>query len=117
VSPAVDFSITLDPATITSASAFLTDPMGNIVAAVSPNSSPDQVVIDPTDFLTPGTTYTIHVTPALQDIAGNALEAEFTSSFQAYLSPAIAMTTASPMPKTSAPALLFPKLFPRSGLA
>jgi hypothetical protein len=81
VSPQVSFSFTLDPATITSASAFLTGPLGNIVPAESRISSPDQVAIDPTDFLTPGTTYTIHITPVLQDTAGNSLDAEFTSSF------------------------------------
>jgi len=34
-----------------------------------------------TPVVAPGTTYTIHVTTGVQDVAGNSLASEFTSSF------------------------------------
>lgn len=80
-SSTVAFSFTLNPATITNASVFLTDPLGNLVAADLGTSGGNTAKIDLIDFLAPGTMYTIHITPALQDIAGNSLAAEFTSTF------------------------------------
>ena len=76
----VQFSADLKMDTITDNSFFITDPSGDklpIVARVVGKRYATLYV----GFRTPGTTYTVHVTTDVQDLAGVPIASEFTSTF------------------------------------
>jgi hypothetical protein len=74
------FSANLDHNTITNDNVFVTDPMGSRQSCTL-YSDANSLYIYLNNPLAPETTYTIHVTTAVKDIAGESLGSEFTSSF------------------------------------
>jgi hypothetical protein len=78
----VQFSETVNPATVTAASVALT--AGGTPVAVQrvlTGTNNSAVVLVPDALLSPTTTYTFTVAPTVTDQAGNALAAPFTSTF------------------------------------
>ncbi len=76
----VYFSADLDWNTITNDSIFLTDSTGDIVPG-NVHTTERAVGLSTATLLATNTTYTIHATTAVQDVGGNPLESEFTSTF------------------------------------
>ncbi len=76
----IDFSADLNLATVDSDSIFLTDPSDKKVPCRLTKSG-RRIVLELITPLGPGTTYTIHVTKAVQDAGGSSLTSEFTSAF------------------------------------
>jgi len=87
----ITFNEPIKATTITSESIVVTDSDGKIVAGelISLDS---QVTFMPTDNLVVNTTYTVVITPAVTDLAGNALAALFTWSFTTSTSPILDIT-------------------------
>jgi len=76
----INFSADLNLATVDNDSIFLTSPSGQKVPSRITKLG-KRVILELITPLSPATTYTIHVSRALQDVAGNALASEFTSAF------------------------------------
>jgi hypothetical protein len=76
----VNFSADLNLATVDSDSIFLTSPSGQKVPSRITKLG-KRVILELITPLSPATTYTIHVSKAVQDAGGNSLASEFTSSF------------------------------------
>lgn len=76
----INFSADLNLATVDSESIFLTDPSGHKVPCRLTKSG-RRIILELITPLSPGTTYTIHVAKAVQDVGGNSLTSEFTSAF------------------------------------
>jgi hypothetical protein len=93
------FSEEMDPATVNESTVELLDPSGAPVpATVTYFASSRDVVLDPTEPLSPGTTYTALVKggdtdPRVKDVAGNALAADRTWSFTTGVSPQVLSNT------------------------
>ncbi|WP_255433575.1 N,N-dimethylformamidase beta subunit family domain-containing protein [Tessaracoccus sp. MC1865] len=88
----VGFSERLDPASVTTATVLLRGP-GNVTvpAAVTWNEASRAVVLNPTESLTAGTTYSVTVrggATGIQDLAGNDLAADVTWNFTTFTPPA-----------------------------
>ncbi len=84
------FSEPMDPATLTIATFFLTGPAGAVTGTV--NASGTTATFTPLAGLAYNTAYTATITVAVNDLAGNALAADYTWSF-----------TTGPAPDTTAP--------------
>ncbi len=84
---AVRFSEPVDVTTVTAASVTLTGEPG-VEATISPAEQALMVFVVPTTPLAPATTYTLSLTAALKDTAGNPLT-PFTSQFTTATTPAI----------------------------
>ncbi|MGZ8943160.1 MAG: DUF4082 domain-containing protein [Methylobacter sp.] len=83
INVSVTFSEEMDSATINSSTIQLQDPASNIIPiSVNYNASTLTATLDPTLNLNPATTYTV-LLPAggVNDLAGNALDSTYTSSF------------------------------------
>ncbi|MBA2706858.1 MAG: Ig-like domain-containing protein, partial [Gemmatimonadaceae bacterium] len=93
----VTFSEPMNPTTINSTNVQLTVTTGAVVSAtVTYNAGTNAAVITPTSPLANGTTYTVRVTTAVRDVAGNPLAAQFTSTFTTVAdttSPTVVATT------------------------
>ena len=76
----INFSADLNLATVDSDSIFLTSPSGQKVPSRITKLG-KRVILELITPLSPATTYTIHVSKAVQDVGGNALASEFTSTF------------------------------------
>ena len=79
----VTFSEGMDPTTITGTTFNLKVTAGGAVVAgsVSYNSATNVATFTPTASLTSNTNYTVTVTTGVKDLAGNAMAAQFTSTF------------------------------------
>ena len=80
---------------------YVTDTAGNNVAAISVNPASDFYQFHPAGPLGSNTTYVVHVTTGVEDIAGNSLAAAFMSTFTTVTSPTPTPTptpTATPTP-------------------
>ena len=75
------FSEFMTAATVNGSSITVTGPGGAVAGTVVYNSLVGQGVFTPSAPLSPNTTYTAHVTTAVQDMAGNPLEAADSWSF------------------------------------
>ena len=89
----VTFSEAMDPATITSTNIVLrnTGTSAVVPATVTYNSTTNVATLTPTGPLSNSTGYTLTVTTAVKDVAGNSLASQFTSQFT---TAALADTTA-----------------------
>ncbi|HEY7313483.1 MAG TPA: Ig-like domain-containing protein, partial [Gemmataceae bacterium] len=102
----VQFSEALDPTTVSSSTIQLLNASGTAVAAsVTYNASTDTATLTPSSALSAGSTYTISVHggttgAVIKDAAGNALAANFSSSF----STAAAVDTTPPTVTSVTPA-------------
>jgi len=76
----INFSADLNLATVDSDSIFLTESARDKVPCRLTKSG-RHIILELIAPLRPGTTYTIHVTKAVQDVGGNSLASEFTSAF------------------------------------
>jgi len=76
----INFSADLNLATVDSDSIFLTNPSGQKVSSRLTKIG-RRVILELITPLSPATTYTIHVSRAVQDVGGNSLASEFTSVF------------------------------------
>lgn len=78
------FDGALNPATVTSASVFLrnTKTATNVPSTLALSAGNTVVTIDPTAALADSVRHEVHVTTALQDVAGNAAASEFVSDFR-----------------------------------
>ncbi|WP_255436511.1 N,N-dimethylformamidase beta subunit family domain-containing protein [Tessaracoccus sp. MC1756] len=88
----VGFSERLEPASVTTATVLLRDP-GNVTvpATVTWNEASRTVVLNPTESLNAGTTYSVTVrggATGIQDLAGNDLAADVTWNFTTFIPPA-----------------------------
>ncbi len=84
----VRFSEPVDVRTLTATSMTLSGGASAVPATISPGESGLMVFLVPTAPLAAGTTYTLSLTAAIKDTAGNALAA-FTSSFTTVAAPTI----------------------------
>jgi PKD repeat protein len=104
----VQFSEALDPATVNSSTIQLLSSSGSAVAAtVSYNSNTDSATLTPSSALAYSTTYTVLVHggssgAVIKDIAGDALAANFSSSFTTVASGDIPPTVTSVTPANKA---------------
>ena len=96
----VHFSADLNKATVTNDSFFLTDPVGNKLPTIAFHVDDRYAALN-AGQLDPGVTYTIHVTTAVQDVVGNSLASEFTSSFTTAF-PQVPLTVTSVNPPDGA---------------
>jgi len=76
----INFSADLNLATVDSDSIFLTNPSDQKVPSRITKLG-RRVILELITPLSPATTYTIHVSKAVQDVGGNSLASEFTSTF------------------------------------
>jgi hypothetical protein len=79
----VTFSEPMDATTITAARFTLrvTSPSSAVAGTVSYNSAMNMAIFTPTSPLSPSTGYTVTVTTGVEDVAGNNLASQFTSTF------------------------------------
>lgn len=75
----------LDPATVNSSSVQLRSASASVATVTSTNGA--TITVDPVDALAFNTTYTVEVTTAVTDAAGNALESGTTTTFTTQLEP------------------------------
>ena len=95
----ITFSEAVSASSVTTGSLRLKDPSNTpVLATVSVSGT--QATLDPTPALAAGTLYTVEVTTAVQDLAGNALTPSFTSSFRTQ---AAAPAGGRPLPTVSDP--------------
>lgn len=76
----INFSEAIDPATV-SDSSFIIEEAGIPIAGTSVVPSGSSVTIDPAADLNPTTTYTVTVTTAVMDLAGNPLTSDYVFTF------------------------------------
>jgi hypothetical protein len=105
----VSFSEPVDPATVTTATVELREGALLVPAGVTYDSSTRTATLTPAAALTPGSTYTTRVRgggtdPRVKDLAGNALAADFTSSFTT-ISPTVCPCSLWPS-NTGVPAII-----------
>lgn len=80
--PTITFSIAMNPATLTTASCYLTDPANNVIpSAIAIDGTNTIVTINTNNALLFSTVYTIHATTACQSSNSVALAGAFTSTF------------------------------------
>jgi hypothetical protein len=78
----ISFSEALDPASVTGASATLTGPGGAVSASLSLSADQKVVTVSPAATLDNYAQYTVAVTTAVKDVAGNALAAPMSAVFR-----------------------------------
>ncbi len=74
-----NFSVAMDPATLTASTFHVSGPSGNITGTVTPNSA--TATFTSTGNLSIGTVYTACITSAATDVAGNPLASNYCWSF------------------------------------
>jgi hypothetical protein len=78
----VTFSEALNPSTVTSSTVYLLNGSTPVAATLTYNSSTDTVTLTPTSPFADSTTYTVVVAAGgVEDLAGNAIASQATSSF------------------------------------
>ena len=100
----VTFSEAMDPATITGTTVTLraTSPSAAVPATVTYDVPTNTAILTPTASLAQGKNYTVTVTTGVTDLAGNALLAQFTSTFTTFAPDAIAPTVVGVVPTNNA---------------
>ena len=83
----IDLSEAVDNLSANEQTVFLTDGSGVVSSTVSVDAGNQSLWLHPLQWLTPGITYTLHISTGLRDLAGNPLAAEVTSAFTAAATP------------------------------
>ena len=83
----IDLSEAVDNLSANEQTVFLTDGSGVVSSTVSVDAGNQSLWLHPLQWLTPGITYTLHISTGLRDLAGNPLAAEVTSAFTTAATP------------------------------